>query len=40
MLGMPDLAIYKEHTRNMILGYLNRLIDIGAAGFRVDAVSF
>ncbi|GAV05343.1 hypothetical protein RvY_15491 [Ramazzottius varieornatus] len=37
LLGMPDVAIYKEHTRKILENYLNRLIDIGVAGFRIDA---
>lgn len=37
LLGMPDLGIHKQHTKSMLLGYLNRLVEIGVAGFRVDA---
>ncbi|OQV22309.1 Alpha-amylase 2B [Hypsibius exemplaris] len=37
LLGMPDLAIYKNKTRETIVKYLNHLIDIGVAGFRIDA---
>ncbi|XP_018413796.1 PREDICTED: pancreatic alpha-amylase-like [Nanorana parkeri] len=32
-----DLALDKENVRSKIAAYLNRLIDIGVAGFRVDA---
>ena len=35
--GMPDLALGNEYVRNKIVDYLNRLIDIGVAGFRIDA---
>lgn len=35
--GLPDLTTEKEKTRNTIAAYLNHLIDLGVAGFRVDA---
>ncbi|OQV22307.1 Alpha-amylase 1 [Hypsibius exemplaris] len=35
--GLPDLAIYKFHTRVMLRNYFNKLVQIGVAGFRVDA---
>ncbi|XP_018017055.1 alpha-amylase 1 isoform X2 [Hyalella azteca] len=35
--GMNDLNQGSEYVRGMIMGYLNHLIDIGVAGFRVDA---
>ena len=34
---MPDLAVGNEYVRNKIAEYMNRLIDIGVAGFRIDA---
>ena len=34
---MPDLWLSKDYVTDKIVGYLNRLIDIGVAGFRVDA---
>ncbi|XP_055332054.1 pancreatic alpha-amylase-like [Paramacrobiotus metropolitanus] len=37
LLGMPDLGIYKASTKSKLQGYLNNLIRIGVAGFRVDA---
>jgi len=35
--GLPDLATEKTNVREKIAAYLNDLIDIGVAGFRVDA---
>jgi alpha-amylase len=35
--GLPDLATEKTNVRQTIANYLNDLIDIGVAGFRVDA---
>lgn len=35
--GLPDLATEKPNVRQTIANYLNDLIDIGVAGFRVDA---
>jgi len=35
--GLPDLTTEKEKTRDTIAAYLNHLIDLGVAGFRVDA---
>ncbi|XP_034949226.1 alpha-amylase-like [Chelonus insularis] len=35
--GLHDLDQSKEHVRNMIVDFLNRLIDMGVAGFRIDA---
>ncbi|XP_071496347.1 pancreatic alpha-amylase 2a5-like [Diadema antillarum] len=35
--GLPDLDTEKEYVRLKIAEYLNKLIDIGVAGFRVDA---
>jgi alpha-amylase len=37
MLDMPDLNQGKEYVRVKIIEFLNKLIDLGAAGFRVDA---
>ncbi|XP_022105490.1 alpha-amylase 1-like [Acanthaster planci] len=37
LVGLPDLDISKSYVRSKIVGYLNELIDIGVAGFRVDA---
>lgn len=34
---MIDLALEKDYVRSTIAAYLNRLIDIGVAGFRLDA---
>ncbi|XP_038828832.1 pancreatic alpha-amylase-like isoform X4 [Salvelinus namaycush] len=37
LLGLLDLAQDKEHVRERIVDYMNRLVDMGIAGFRVDA---
>uniref|UniRef100_A0A1W7RB82 Alpha-amylase n=1 Tax=Hadrurus spadix TaxID=141984 RepID=A0A1W7RB82_9SCOR len=35
--GLADLKLSKEYVRGKIVEYLNFLIDIGVAGFRIDA---
>lgn len=37
LVGLHDLNQTKEDTRGKIVNYLNHLIDLGVAGFRVDA---
>lgn len=37
LVGLPDLALHSEYVRNKIADYLNNLMDIGVAGFRLDA---
>lgn len=37
LVGLHDLNQTKEDTRGKIVGYLNHLLDLGVAGFRVDA---
>ena len=37
LVGLPDLVQSRDYASNQIVTYLNRLIDIGVAGFRVDA---
>lgn len=37
LVGLLDLWVSKDYVTDKIVGYLNRLIDIGVAGFRVDA---
>ncbi|KAJ8028480.1 Alpha-amylase 2B [Holothuria leucospilota] len=37
LVGLPDLDTSTEYVRGTIADYLNNLIDIGVAGFRVDA---
>lgn len=37
LAGLLDLAHDKEHVRDMVAGYMNKLLDMGVAGFRVDA---
>ena len=34
---LPDLATEQEHVRGQLSGYLQSLLDLGVAGFRVDA---
>ncbi|KAI8797778.1 C-type lectin domain family 4 member E [Biomphalaria glabrata] len=35
--GLLDLKMGKDYVRDEVSGYLNRLVDFGVAGFRVDA---
>ncbi|ESO93717.1 hypothetical protein LOTGIDRAFT_228508 [Lottia gigantea] len=37
LVGLSDLDQSKEYVRNKIADYYNHLIDIGVAGFRIDA---
>ncbi|KAL4216996.1 alpha-amylase [Mactra antiquata] len=37
LVGLKDLRLSKDYVRDKIAGYLNHLISIGVAGFRVDA---
>lgn len=37
LTGLLDLALEKDYVRTKIADYLNTLIDIGVAGFRLDA---
>jgi alpha-amylase len=37
LVGLPDLLLSKDYVMDKIVEYLNRLINIGVAGFRVDA---
>jgi alpha-amylase len=37
LVGLPDLATGNEYVRVKIAEYMNKLIDIGVAGFRIDA---
>lgn len=37
LVGLPDLNQSQENVRNKIVEFLNKLIDFGVAGFRVDA---
>lgn len=37
LVGLPDLATGNENVRNKVAEYFNRLIDMGVAGFRIDA---
>lgn len=38
LVGLPDLNLGKSWVREKIVDYLNHLIQLGVAGFRVDAV--
>ena len=37
LLGLVDLKLSAEYVRDRVADYMNDLIDIGVAGFRVDA---
>lgn len=37
LVGLADLNIEKDYVRDRIVRYLNELVDIGVAGFRIDA---
>lgn len=37
LVGLPDLDQSIEHVRDCIVDFMNNLIDIGVAGFRMDA---
>uniref|UniRef100_A0A8C5VJ61 Alpha-amylase n=1 Tax=Microcebus murinus TaxID=30608 RepID=A0A8C5VJ61_MICMU len=37
LVGLLDLALEKDYVRSTIANYMNHLIDIGVAGFRIDA---
>jgi alpha-amylase len=38
LIGLPDLNLKHQHVRDMQIGLLNKLIDLGVAGFRFDAM--
>lgn len=37
LLGLADLKTESEHVRDTLAEYLNRLLDMGVAGFRIDS---
>jgi alpha-amylase len=37
LLGLADLRTESDHVLTVLAGYLNKLIDLGVSGFRVDA---
>jgi len=37
LVNLLDLALEKNYVRSKIAEYMNYLIDIGVAGFRIDA---
>ena len=37
LVGLPDLWLGKDYVTDKIVEFMNRLIDIGVAGFRIDA---
>ena len=37
MVSLLDLALEKDYVRSKVSEYMNYLIDIGVAGFRIDA---
>lgn len=38
LVGLADLNTGKDYVRGRIAGYLNDLLSLGVAGFRIDAV--
>jgi alpha-amylase len=38
LVGLPDLRLGSEYVRGKVVDYLNDLISLGVAGFRIDAV--
>ncbi|KAM4721451.1 pancreatic alpha-amylase-like [Rhinophrynus dorsalis] len=40
LLGLLDLALEKDYVRGKIADYMNNLISIGVAGFRLDASKY
>lgn len=36
LVGLPDLKVNTEYVRTQIVNYMNDLIGIGVAGFRID----
>ena len=36
-MNLVDLKLGKDYVRDKVAGYMNHLIDIGVAGFRMDA---
>jgi len=37
LVGLPDLFLSKDYVSDRVAEYMNHLIDLGVAGFRVDA---
>lgn len=37
LVGLLDLALEKDYVRSKVAEYMNHLIDVGVAGFRIDA---
>ncbi len=37
LVGLPDLTLSKDYVSDKVAEYMNRLIDLGVAGFRIDA---
>ena len=37
LVGLLDLKMESEYVRGQVTSFLNKLVDIGVAGFRVDA---
>ncbi|XP_070505307.1 alpha-amylase A-like [Chironomus tepperi] len=38
LVGLPDLKLGSDYVRGKVIAYMNDLISLGVAGFRVDAV--
>lgn len=37
LVGLTDLNVTRENVRRSIIGFMDRFVELGAAGFRVDA---
>lgn len=37
LVSLLDLSLEKDYVRGKVADYMNKLIDMGVAGFRVDA---
>jgi len=37
LVSLPDLLLSKDYVSDRVAEYMNHLIDLGVAGFRVDA---
>jgi alpha-amylase len=38
LVGLTDLALGNQYVRDRVVEYMNKLVDMGVAGFRVDTV--
>ncbi|XP_077978331.1 alpha-amylase 2-like [Glandiceps talaboti] len=40
LVGLVDLKLSRSHVRNKLINFMNDLIDIGVAGFRIDVSKY